>query len=357
MDGASIASSASTVTHQPVQGSSKDLRPGLDTSILKQHASRSLTDVLDGLSGPKILIIDPAIAGPLGLVIEVSELKGHGVDKLFWLEPGPLGNAANQVRNVVWVCRQSIQAMKIVAGERSSFFSLLCTSLRTQLARASSLHRVVHRGTGSVVCPNIHLSMRGTSPPRQSTYELCFQICHHTYSKPLSLSPLAACACNDGSRSQTHAVLVEQVLSASAAAATNPTTPGSAQKTFTLLLSPRLSHLCSAFLSDAGVLGSLDVRPFEMGFIPLERDLLSLEEDWAGYDKIFKVSHACQVAQLGPRLSTSMTASSQDGDYGPVYDMASSLMMLQRAFGLITRLIGKGDSAKVAVRSHLIGWL
>lgn len=37
----------------------------------------------------------------------------------------------------------------------------------------------------------------------------------------------------------------------------------------------------------------------------------------------------------------------QDGDTSPIYDLARSIMTLQRAFGPIPRLIGKGDSARV----------
>lgn len=88
----------------------------LDLSILRTYAARSLTDQLDAILGPKTIIIDPNLAGPLGLVIEVANLKEHGVDKLFWLESGPLGNAGS-LRNVVWVCKPTVNAMKIVAGQ------------------------------------------------------------------------------------------------------------------------------------------------------------------------------------------------------------------------------------------------
>lgn len=43
----------------------------------------------------------------------------------------------------------------------------------------------------------------------------------------------------------------------------------------------------------------------------------------------------------------------QEGDYTPVYDMGKALMTLQRAFGLIPRVIGKGDSAKVRCRPRV----
>jgi hypothetical protein len=49
--------------------------PPLDTSVLKELARRSLVDALNSVSGPKTLVLDPAIAGPLGLVAEVSLMK------------------------------------------------------------------------------------------------------------------------------------------------------------------------------------------------------------------------------------------------------------------------------------------
>ena len=69
--------------------------------------------------------------GPLGLVTEVSFLKvsvlsnvtveptdtlacqQNGLDKMFWLEPGPL-NAPTT--NIIYLCRPKIKFAKIVAG-------------------------------------------------------------------------------------------------------------------------------------------------------------------------------------------------------------------------------------------------
>ncbi|KAF8753754.1 Sec1 family [Rhizoctonia solani] len=56
----------------------------------------------------------PTLAGPLGLVAEVSIMKQHGVDKMFWLEHGPL-NSNNT--NIVYLCRPQAKWMKIVAEQ------------------------------------------------------------------------------------------------------------------------------------------------------------------------------------------------------------------------------------------------
>ncbi|KAG8965490.1 hypothetical protein FRC00_001654, partial [Tulasnella sp. 408] len=66
------------------------------------------------INGAKTLVLDPSLAGPLGLVTEVALLKQHGVDKMFWLESGPL-NA--QTTNVVYLCRPQVKWMKIIADQ------------------------------------------------------------------------------------------------------------------------------------------------------------------------------------------------------------------------------------------------
>lgn len=44
--------------------------------------------------------------------------KHHGVDKMFWLEPGPLSSTTT---NVVYLCRPLIRNIKIVAGKSRNF--------------------------------------------------------------------------------------------------------------------------------------------------------------------------------------------------------------------------------------------
>lgn len=46
-----------------------------------------------------------------------------------------------------------------------------------------------------------------------------------------------------------------------------------------LLVSPRMMSACKTALSDLGVLGSVDLQEYQMGLIPLENDLLSLEAE------------------------------------------------------------------------------
>lgn len=53
----------------------------------------------------------------------------------------------------------------------------------------------------------------------------------------------------------------------------------------------------------------------------------------------------------GAELTAEWRFPSQDGDSSPVYDMAKGLMTIQRAYGIIPRIIGKGNSAKVSIQT------
>ncbi|KAG9046525.1 hypothetical protein FS837_004275 [Tulasnella sp. UAMH 9824] len=93
-----------------------------DVGMLREIAKRGLIDSLNAINGAKTLVLDPSLAGPLGLVTEVALLKQHGVDKMFWLESGPL-NA--QTTNVVYLCRPQVKWMKIIAGKLIFFIKQL----------------------------------------------------------------------------------------------------------------------------------------------------------------------------------------------------------------------------------------
>lgn len=86
----------------------------LDVSLLKEIAKKDLVDALNGVNGAKTLVLDASLAGPLGLVIEVSLLKQHSVDKMFWLESGALTSTTT---NIVYLCRPVIKHMKIIADQ------------------------------------------------------------------------------------------------------------------------------------------------------------------------------------------------------------------------------------------------
>ncbi|KAI0714937.1 Sec1-like protein [Earliella scabrosa] len=188
----------------------------LDVSVLRELARKALVDALNSVNGAKTLVLDPTLAGPLGLVTEVALLKHHGVDKMFWLEAGPLSATST---NIVYLCRPLIKWVKIVAD----------------------------------------------------------QIKRHAR------------------ESQKH--------------------------TYTLLLVPRASTLVTRILEEEGVLGDVTVSSYNLQFIPLAEDVISLENDNA-FKEIWV-----------------------DGDETVVYDSMQALLTLEKLHGLFPRIVGKGDYA------------
>lgn len=102
--------------------------------------------------------------------------------------------------------------------------------------------------------------------------------------------------------------------------------PAALNHTYTILLCPHVTSVCASILEDLGVLGSVDIYEFPMALIPLERDLLSMELGSKAYKDVFLESN-----------------------YDSIYELARGLLTLQRAFGVIPRLIGKGDAARVSL--------
>ncbi|TIC45919.1 Sec1-like protein [Wallemia mellicola] len=80
----------------------------------KKSLLRSLTDVLDKVTGSKTLVLHSDLAGPLGLIAQVSTLKHHGVDKLFWLENGPLRSTTT---NLVYFSRPTVESTKTIIDQ------------------------------------------------------------------------------------------------------------------------------------------------------------------------------------------------------------------------------------------------
>ena len=57
------------------QTTSSNANAPLDINILKEVAKKDLVDALNSVNGAKTLVLDATLAGPLGLVTEVSLLK------------------------------------------------------------------------------------------------------------------------------------------------------------------------------------------------------------------------------------------------------------------------------------------
>jgi hypothetical protein len=71
---------ATSVSDRP-ESAAEEEQARLDISVFKEMARKALVDALNAVGGAKTLVLDPSIAGPLGLVTEVALLKVcSGVD-------------------------------------------------------------------------------------------------------------------------------------------------------------------------------------------------------------------------------------------------------------------------------------
>jgi len=91
---------------------------------------------------------------------------------------------------------------------------------------------------------------------------------------------------------------------------------------FSIFWVPRRTLVSEKILEEAGVLGDTSIAEFPLYFLPLEKDLLSLELDDSFADLYLKK------------------------DPTPTYLLARALMLIQQKHGLFPRITGKGDNAK-----------
>jgi hypothetical protein len=91
---------------------------------------------------------------------------------------------------------------------------------------------------------------------------------------------------------------------------------------FSIFWVPRRTLVSEKILEEAGVLGDTSIAEFPLYFLPLEKDLLSLELDDSFADLYLR------------------------RDPTPTYLLARALMLIQQKHGLFPRITGKGDNAK-----------
>ncbi|KAH9220441.1 Sec1-like protein [Leptodontidium sp. 2 PMI_412] len=91
---------------------------------------------------------------------------------------------------------------------------------------------------------------------------------------------------------------------------------------FSIFWVPRRTLVSEKILEEAGVLGDTSIAEFPLYFLPLEKDLLSLELDDSFSDLYLR------------------------RDPTPTYLLARALMLIQQKHGLFPRITGKGDNAK-----------
>ncbi|CAB4421246.1 unnamed protein product [Rhizophagus irregularis] len=66
----------------------------------------------DSVRGKKCLVLDPNISGPLSLIAGFSLLKEHGVEKVHYLQQGPL---ETELKSLIYICRPQLNYMKYIA--------------------------------------------------------------------------------------------------------------------------------------------------------------------------------------------------------------------------------------------------
>lgn len=94
-------------------------------------------------------------------------------------------------------------------------------------------------------------------------------------------------------------------------------------------------------LEEEGVLGEVTVSAFNMQFIPIADDVVSLEHESA-FKEIWVVS------SVYIKSSILWAYYDQDGDESVIFDSSQALVMLQKLYGLFPRIVGKGDYAGVS---------
>ncbi|RKP07426.1 Sec1-like protein [Thamnocephalis sphaerospora] len=85
---------------------------GLDTTVFGDIARKELVTMLGSIIGKKGLVLDPTLAGPLNRVADISFLKEHGVEKVYYLEPGAIQTDCG---SFIYLCRPRMSHMRSIA--------------------------------------------------------------------------------------------------------------------------------------------------------------------------------------------------------------------------------------------------
>ncbi|KAI9698372.1 MAG: hypothetical protein M1836_003952 [Candelina mexicana] len=97
---------------------------------------------------------------------------------------------------------------------------------------------------------------------------------------------------------------------------------GETDHEFSIFWAPRRTLVCNKILENEGVLGDVSVSEFPLFFVPLEKDVLSLELPDSFRDLYLRKNPT------------------------PLFHAAQALMLMQQHHGLFPRIIGKGDNAR-----------
>ena len=84
----------------------------LDLERVRDEARDALFDALASRRGRKALVLDPRLGAPLMRITEMSSLRQHGVDRLYYLEGGTLETTCHEV---VFLVRPRLELMHKLA--------------------------------------------------------------------------------------------------------------------------------------------------------------------------------------------------------------------------------------------------
>lgn len=85
----------------------------VDVSLIQTSARNNLINLLEKCPGPKAIVWDNSLAGPVGLVAQYAILREHSVIKMFPLRPTPLPET--DVAHVIFITRPKLHLMDYVA--------------------------------------------------------------------------------------------------------------------------------------------------------------------------------------------------------------------------------------------------
>lgn len=132
--------------------------------------------------------------------------------------------------------------------------------------------------------------------------------------------------------------------------------PNHLSHTYTALLTPRRTELSLLTLSQCGdnISTDLTIHDFGLEFVPLEKDLLSLEE--GSHNNSNSNSNASTNGGGGGRGDAGFSRIFKDGDHTILHHSAMALMTLQLVYGLFPRILGKGEAGKVSRKRRVAGY-
>lgn len=121
----------------------------LNVALLQDTLRNELLNLLQQLKGPKVIIWDDWLAGPVGLVAQYSFLEEHDVKNMFPLRPGTLPSI--DVKHIIFITRPKLSLMDLIAD--------YILSIRSKQSISVEFH-IFFVPRKSELC-KIHLTNRG----------------------------------------------------------------------------------------------------------------------------------------------------------------------------------------------------